>query len=83
MGGLGIDFIAAHTGIWLSWPVIVAIIIFAAIVIYFILRRRKMVKTEKELEDLLEEKYEREGAEADSEGVEEETSDPDSYDAGE
>lgn len=60
---MGWDFIIEHTGIWLELWVFLAIILFAVVVIYFVLRRRKLIKTEEELEELLEQKYEREAAE--------------------
>lgn len=63
---MGLDFIIAHTGIWLNIWVFLAILALIVVIVYFIVRRRKLVKMEEELEDLLSDKYEREAA--DNEG---------------
>lgn len=57
---MGLDFVIAHTGIWIDLYSIIAIIILILVILYFVIRRHKLVKKEEELESLLSEKYERE-----------------------
>lgn len=59
----GIDYVIAHTGMWINIWVLLAILAFVGVIIYFIVRRRKLIKMEEELEDLLQEKYDREALE--------------------
>ena len=67
----GIDYVIAHTGMWLNIWVFLAILAFVLVIVYFIVRRRKLIKMEEELEDLLQEKYEREALEAEESDEEE------------
>lgn len=58
------NFIIEHTGLWLDIWVYLGVILLAFTTVYFVVRRRKLIKMEEELTEMLEDKYAKENPEA-------------------
>lgn len=51
------SYILAHTKLWWCWWDIPAVILLVGVIVYYVLRVRKMKKTQEDLEDRLSKLY--------------------------